>query len=141
MGSALGHEAGRLRRRARIEALTHSLCVYAVVPDLYYVRERARKKGDSSVGLFDAMLGKAPDITPILCGHADGTFPVAKVRSFENAVARVLVFAAERIRAGLLSPHVVITYAGDPELIPTCPATPSWGRRRRSAAWSRCAAA
>lgn len=107
--------------RSKVEALTGNLYAYVVPPDLYYIRERARKKGDSSVGFLGAMLGKALEITPIVCGHNDETFPAAKVRGFDAAVTKLFDYAIERIRAGLLSPHLCVTYAGDPAIIPELP--------------------
>lgn len=107
--------------RARVEALTKNTYGYAVVPDVYYVRERGRKKGDSSVSFVGALLGKALDIAPILCGHDGDTFPVAKVRGFEAAVQRLFAYAEERIRQGLLSPYVCVSYAGEEDMISQLP--------------------
>lgn len=114
-----GVERGELRKR--VEALTRNTYGYAVAPDVYYIRERARKKGDSSVGFVSAVLGKALDIAPILCGHNGETYPVAKVRGFENAVQRLFSYAEERIRKGLLAPYINISYAGEEDVIQQLP--------------------
>ncbi|KZY29927.1 EDD domain protein, partial [Alcanivorax sp. HI0044] len=45
--------------RQRISDLTPNATGYAVVPDLYYVHKRARKKGDKSVGFVGALMGSA----------------------------------------------------------------------------------
>jgi len=107
--------------RRRVDEFTNNIYGYVVPADLYYVRERARKKGDKSVGMLATMLGKAFDITPILGGRNDETFPVAKVRGFDTAVARVFDYAVKRIRKGLLTPYVCVTYAGDPDMIRQLP--------------------
>lgn len=119
--AALAAETVRLIRagtkineiRQQVEALASKSYGYATFPDLYYVRERARKKGDKSVGWLSAVMGSALDIKPILCGSEDQTFPVAKVRGYDHAVERVFANAARRVESGLLAPVVCISYAGD----------------------------
>lgn len=114
-------EVPRNELRTRVEALTKQTYGYAVVPDVYYVRERARKKGDNSVSFVGALIGRALDIAPILCGHDGDTFPVAKMRGFEPAVQRLFDYAEERITHGLLSPYVCVSYAGAEDDIPHLP--------------------
>lgn len=99
--------------RQRVEQLSHCVRAYAIPPDLYYVRARARKKGDRSVSLLGAALGSALDIKPILCGYGDETKPIDKVRGFEPAVEKLFNYAIERLRIGLLSPYLCISYAGE----------------------------
>lgn len=86
---------------------------YIVPPDVYYIRERARKKGEDSVGLVTALVAKSLDIIPTLCGRMDETWPVAKTRGFEASVNRLFDYAIERIEAGLLTPYIVVSIAGD----------------------------
>lgn len=107
--------------RQRIEALTHCVRAYAIPPDLYYVRARARKKGDRSVSLLGVALGSALDVKPILCGYGDETKPVDKVRGFDAAVGKLLDYAVRRIEAGLMAPYVVVSYAGALEDLETLP--------------------
>lgn len=114
-------EVPRNELRTRVEALTRQTYGYAVVPDVYYVRERGRKKGDNSVSFLGALMGKALDISPILCGHDGNTFAAAKVRGFEAAVQRLFAYAEQRIEQGLLSPYVCVSYAGDEDLISQLP--------------------
>jgi len=101
--------------RQRIEGLASKATGYGVVPDIYYLRERARKKGDKSVGWLGAFLGTALDIKPILCARADETFPAAKVRGFEKGVQTMFEHAAKCVERGLLAPVVCVSYAGDAE--------------------------
>ncbi len=103
--------------RMRVEELIPCVRAYAIPPDLYYVRARARKKGDRSVSLFGAALGSALDIQPILCGYDDETRPVAKVRGFNEAVTRLFGYASARVRKGLLAPYVCVSYAGELEAL------------------------
>ena len=103
--------------RQRISNLTPCTTGYAVVPDLYYVHKRARKKGDKSVGFVGALMGSALDIKPILCARQDQTFPVAKVRGFDAAVNKMFQHARACVENGLLTPIVCVSYAGDPEAV------------------------
>jgi fatty acid-binding protein DegV len=81
--------------------------------DLYYLRARARKKGDRSVGLVSAALGTALDIKPILHANRGETGPVGKVKGFDAAAQKVLGFAAQRVKAGLLTPTMCLSYGGE----------------------------
>lgn len=85
---------------------------FIVPPSVDYVRERARKKGEESVGLLTAMIARSLDIVPIISGRNDNTEPVAKIRGFDNAVNALFEHAIQYIDAGLLSPYVVVSIAG-----------------------------
>ena len=99
--------------RKKLDTVLNCVRAYAVPPDLYYVRARARKKGDRSVSLLSAALGSALDIKPILCGYGDETKPVDKVRGFEPAVEKLFAYAVRRVNRGLMSPYLSISYAGE----------------------------
>lgn len=114
-------EAVRLREagegapkiRARLENLALHTHGYLVPRDLYYLRNRARTKGDRSVSLLSAALGSALDIKPILHCHRGDTAPVAKVKGFEPAVAKLFDFTIARVAAGLMTPTVCLSYGGE----------------------------
>jgi len=114
-------EAVRLREggegapkiRARLEHLALHTHGYMVPRDLYYLRARARKKGDRSVGLVSAALGTALDIKPILHANRGETGPVGKIKGFEPAVQKVFEFAGNRVQAGLLTPTLCLSYGGE----------------------------
>ena len=99
--------------RARLEHLAMHTHGYLVPRDLYYIRNRARKKGDRSVSLFSAALGTALDIKPVLHAHRGETGPVAKIKGFDAAVRKVFEFAACRVDTGLLTPTLCLSYGGD----------------------------
>lgn len=101
-----------LKIRARIDSLVLHTQGYLIVRDLHYMRARTRKKGEASVSLFSASLGSMLDIKPILHGNRGVTGPVAKVRGFDAAARKLLMHAAERVRGGLLSAHVCMSYGG-----------------------------
>ena len=106
-----GEEPPRIR--ARIEQLASHTYGYLIPRDLYYIRNRARTKGDRSVSLFSAALGTALDIKPVLRGYRGDTGPVAKIKGFEAAARQLFEFAAKRVKAGLLTPTVALCYGGE----------------------------
>jgi DegV family protein with EDD domain len=108
---AAGETPGRMRER--LEFLAQRTYGYMLPRDLYYLRARAQKKGDRSVGWFSAALGTALDIKPLLRAWRGDTGAVAKVRGYEHGAGVLFEYAARRVRAGLLSPTLCISYGGD----------------------------
>ena len=104
---------GAPKIRARLENLALYTQGYLVPRDLYYLRNRARTKGDRSVSLLSAALGSALDIKPVLHCNRGQTAPVAKIKGFEPAVAKLFEFTAARIQDGLMTPTVCLSYGGD----------------------------
>jgi DegV family protein with EDD domain len=98
--------------RGRIEQLVPNTHGYLIVRDLQYMRARTKKKGENSVSLFSASIGTMLDIKPILHGNRGQTEPVAKVRGFEAAARKLFMYAADRVRGGLITPHVCMSYGG-----------------------------
>ncbi len=98
--------------RTRLDYLAPMTHGYMVPRDLYYIRARARAKGEKSVGLAAVMLGSALDIKPIIHCNRSETHPVGKAKGFEAAAQRMFAFAAGRVRAGLLTPDVSLSYGG-----------------------------
>ena len=116
----LAVEAERLRAagegapkiRARLEHLALHTQGYMVPPDLHYLRNRIRKRGDKSVSFLSAALGTALDIKPILHCNQGETGPVGKVKGFDAASRKLFDFTAERVASGLLTPTVNLCYGG-----------------------------
>lgn len=106
-----GASPGRIRER--LESLARHTYGYLLPRDLHYIRARARKKGDRSVSFFSAAIGGALDIKPILQCYRGDTQPVHKVRGFEQGAEALFGYAAERVRQGLLTRAVCISYGGD----------------------------
>jgi len=107
---------GAPKIRARLEHLALHTQGYMVPPDLYYLRNRARAKGDRSVGLLSAALGSALDIKPILHANRGETGPVAKIKGFEPAVQKLFEHVAQRVeRNELLTPTMCLSYGGELE--------------------------
>jgi DegV family protein with EDD domain len=99
--------------RERLEFIAHNTYGYLIPRDLQYLRLRAKKKGDRSVGLFGAMLGTALDIKPLIRGYRNETGPVAKLRHFDDAAEKLLTYTAARVEQGLLTPTVCLSYGGE----------------------------
>ena len=102
---------GPIRERlAEVAAQTYA---YMLPRDLHYLRARARKKGDRSVGLLGATLGTAFDIKPVLQCFQGETRPVAKARGFEHGAKILFGHAARAVRRGLLVPAMCVSYGGN----------------------------
>ncbi len=105
---------GAPKIRARLEHLALHTHGYLVPPDLYYIRNRGRAKGDRSVGFLSAALGSALDITPVLHCNRGETGPVAKIKGFNPAVEKLFGHVAQRITRGeLLTPTLCLSYGGE----------------------------
>lgn len=98
--------------REQLEHVANNVHGYMVTRDLYYMRARARHKGDRSVGLISAALGSALDIKPVLHGYRGDTAPVAKIKGFDNAVEALFGFVGKRVIHGLMTPVVCVSYGG-----------------------------
>jgi len=106
-------EEGPPKMRARLENLALYTHGYLVPRDLYYIRNRARKKGDRSVSLLSAALGSALDIKPILHCNRGETAPVAKIKGFDQSALKLFDFTVRRIESGLMTPTVCLSYGGE----------------------------
>ncbi|MBM7334577.1 MAG: DegV family protein [Alcanivorax sp.] len=107
--------------RQSVEVLASQATGYAVVPDIYYLHKRAKKRGDKSVSWAGAILGNALDIKPVLCARQDETFPVAKMRGFDAGVEAIFRHAVRCIERGLTAPVICVSYAGDESRIRQMP--------------------
>jgi DegV family protein with EDD domain len=106
---------GAPKIRARLEHLALHTYGFMIPRDLYYLRARARTKGDRSVGLVSAALGTALDIKPVLRGYRGETAPIGKVKGFENGAQRLFAHTCDRVRKGLMTPTVCLSYGGELE--------------------------
>jgi len=95
------------------EAFKRKIYGFVIPPDVAYIRDRARKRGETSLSALGAFVAKSFSIKPIIQAKNDETMPIAKVRGFDQAVNRLFAYGINRIKIGLLSPYVVVSIAGD----------------------------
>jgi DegV family protein with EDD domain len=101
--------------RERLDFLAYHTHGYMLPRDLYYLRARAKKRGDKSVGWVQYAVGSLLDIKPLVRGYRNHTGPVARLRHFDHGAERLFAFAASRVQRGLQAPVVVLSYGGDIE--------------------------
>lgn len=111
--------------RTTLSELAENTWAFALPRDLHYLRARARKKGDHSVGLLTATLGTALDIKPILQCFQGETKPVAKARGFEQGAEMLFGHAVAAVKRGLLMPAVCVSYGGDLAELAALPGYPA----------------
>jgi DegV family protein with EDD domain len=99
---------------SRADELSDSIHAYLIPRDLYYVRARARQKGENSVSWFGYQAGSLLNIKPIIRMSQGDTETIATARGFDHAVEKLLEIAAAAIDSGLKTNTVVLSYAGDP---------------------------
>jgi len=111
---------GDLRRR--IESFRQHIRCYVLPEDSGYAPDRILEKERPGVGFLEFHLGNMLDIKQ--AGHFfDGKIEIAfKRRGFDQALTHLLDLAKQAIDQGLKSPLVVVSYAGDPQLIKQKPA-------------------
>lgn len=117
----IGEGLAQNQIRKQLDELRDHISAYMVPADLYYVRTRAKKKGEKSVGLMTYAIGSALDIKPVLHAYRGETKPVAKVRHYEAAVEQLMAYTCRRIADGLRTPTVCLSYGGDPTEIGKLP--------------------
>ena len=104
---------------ARLRELVDVTHAYLLPTDLFHIYKRASKKGDKSIGWGSYMVGSMLDVKPILHVNQDVTTPVTKVRGFDTGTEKLFANAAARVRSGLASPFVSVSYGGPLEKLPT----------------------
>lgn len=114
-----GVEGTKLRRT--IDLLSSKVHAFQVPVDVFYLRERSRKKGDNSISWLGAMVGRTLKVSPVVLAIDDKTFPVTKIRGFENAAEALFKHTLNKVNEGLLSPFVCISFAGNPGILHDLP--------------------
>lgn len=119
------------RIRERLEVLIPQLYGYMLPSNLHHLRSRAAKKGDRSVGWVKYAVATTLDIKPLIRGLRNQTGPVANLRHYEDGVQRCFDYLVRRIRAGLLTPTICLSYSGE---LARLGAMPGYARMREAAA-------
>lgn len=122
----LVHEAVRLitehdlafgAMRRIIEQLSQRVHGYLIPDDLFYIRYRASKKGEKSIGLIGYHFGSLLDIKPIIRFCAGSSEVIDKERSFDRTLIKLLAITRQAIEQGLATRIINTSYAGDPRVI------------------------
>ena len=98
-----------------VKAFTAVPRAYALPQDLYYIRARARKRGDKSVGFLQYVAGQALDIKPIIFARGPQAETVDKIRGFQPAMVHMFERAIYAIKQGVRVPVLPLSYAGNPK--------------------------
>ncbi len=101
----------------RADEFSEHIHAYLVPNDLFYVRERARQKGENSVSWLSYQAGTLLNIKPVIHMHQGDSGALATARGFDAALEKLLEIATDAIDAGLKSNTVVMSYAGDPKVM------------------------
>lgn len=107
--------------RTRLDQLIPHTYAYLVPDDLYYVHERARRRGDSSIGLASYVIGKSLNLKPIIQANSSETVTVARARHHARAAEKLFQHATRQVQRGLMVPMIGISYGGDPARVPAMP--------------------
>ncbi len=123
----LVHEAVRLLEveqysfgvlRKVIEQLSPGVQGYLVPDDLFYVRHRASRKGEKSISLLRYHFGTLLlDIKPIIHFHQGDSQVIDKDRGFDRTLIKLMDRTRAAMAAGLATPLVNCSYAGDLDVI------------------------
>jgi len=117
----IGSNASPGQIRERLEQVAANSTGYFLPRDLYYLRARAQKRGDRSVGWITATLGSALNIKPIVRAYRKNTQPAGKVRGFEAGAEALFQHTIERVKVGLMVPVVSLSYGGELDDLRTLP--------------------
>ena len=98
--------------RRQMDGLSSKIHTFVLPKSPLLALERAQKRGEKAVGWAQAFLANTLGVHPILCIANDASYRAAKVKGFEKAAAQLFTHARMQITRGLLSPFVVVNYAG-----------------------------
>ncbi len=101
----------------RADEFSDHIHAYLVPNDLFYVRERARQKGEKSVSWLSYQAGTLLNIKPVIHMHRGNSGALTTARGFDSALEKLIEIATTAIDDGLKTNTVVLSYAGDPKVM------------------------
>lgn len=108
--------------RDKAEDFARKIHGYAAIKDVYYVRERGRRKNEKSISWFKAVAALTLNLHPILAMHYGGSDVTKTVRGFDQCTRELFELAADKIRAGQLQvPMITLSIAGKLEDLKSAP--------------------
>jgi DegV family protein with EDD domain len=114
-----GQDPGEVRRN--MDNLSANIHTYIVAKETLLAHERSTKRNDKSVGKAQVLFAAALGIHPVICKINDSSFVNAKPRGYERAVREMFIHARNKIREGLQSPLVAVSFVGPLEQLKTLP--------------------
>lgn len=114
---------------AAVQRSLPRLETYGVVRNLWYVRRRARHRGEHSISIASALLGGVLGICPVFSMRCGESQLIGRHRGFPAAIAALFGIIQERMAQGLGVPCIAISYAGDLEELQRLPAYVELARR------------
>ena len=96
-----------------LDALRKHLHTLAVPRDVSFFHRHSRVDGDAALNWLSYGVGKVLDRTPVVYANSSGMSVAAQARSSDAATTRALNATTRRVGAGLLTPCVCVSYAGD----------------------------
>ncbi|NNF52171.1 MAG: fatty acid-binding protein DegV [Gammaproteobacteria bacterium] len=119
----VAHEAVRMaddesqgleHMRQSLEELGDKVVTYLVPDDPFYLRFRAREKGERSIGAVGYQVARMFDLKPVVRFTQGRSGVVSRPQGFESALGFVFDAARDAISYGLAKPLIAMSYAGDP---------------------------
>jgi DegV family protein with EDD domain len=105
------------KARRTIRDLSRKITCLLVPNDLFYLRHRARGRGEDNLGPVAYRIGSALGIKPILEMRLGKSRISARSRGFESGVGSVLQRARTAISQGQARPIVAMSFGGDPRRV------------------------
>lgn len=103
--------------RQELEKLGEKVVTLLAPQDPYFMRFRARKKGEKSIGPVGYQLARTFDLKPIVRMIDGQSTVMARPQGFDAALDRMFDTARDAISQELSKPLVAMSYAGDPTII------------------------
>lgn len=113
------HDANIVRRQ--MDSLSSKIHTFVLPKSPLLALERSQKRGEKAVGWTQAFVANTIGVHPVLCIRDDSSYRAAKVMGFQKAVLQLLTHARMQITRGLLSPIIVVNYAGPLEHLKAMP--------------------
>jgi fatty acid-binding protein DegV len=108
--------------RERLKELCPNAYTYVAPSQIDFLATRAKARGDKSAGAMAIAAAKLLGVLPIVRANNGVTEPTVKLRGVAKARDHVLQLAQREVNRGLLTPHVIAAFAGDPGEIAVMPA-------------------
>lgn len=133
--AVVAHEAVRLADdddlklealRQTLETLGEQVVTYLLPEDPYFLRFRAREKGERALGAFGYQAARLFDLKPILRMSGGDSRIIARPQGFAGALVTLFDLAREAISSGLKKPLIAMSYAGEPAEITELPSYKSF---------------